>query len=66
MIYEEKRPDHYKAIELQKNILNIPSHIFGKHKRCRERGRTCDRDETKKNYVPYLKLHDLYQKVERE
>ncbi|KMQ88744.1 hypothetical protein RF55_11711 [Lasius niger] len=61
---EEKQPDHYKAIELQKDILNIPSHIFGEHKRCKERGRICDLDETNKNYVPFLKLHGLYQKVE--
>ncbi|KMQ85131.1 hypothetical protein RF55_16498 [Lasius niger] len=61
---EEKQPDHYKAMELQKDILNIPSHIFGEHKGCKKRGRICDHDETKKNYVPFLKLHGLYQKVE--
>ncbi|KMQ87037.1 hypothetical protein RF55_13797 [Lasius niger] len=60
---EEKQPDHYKAME-QKDILNIPGHIFGEHKQCKKRGRICDYDETKKNYVPFLKLHGLYQKVE--
>jgi len=61
---EQEQPDHYKARELQKDILNIPSHVFGEHKRCKERDRICDLDETKKNYVPFLKLHGLYQKVE--
>jgi len=26
--------------ELQKDILNIPSHIFGKHKQCKKHNRT--------------------------
>ncbi|XP_072766253.1 uncharacterized protein [Anoplolepis gracilipes] len=59
---EEKVPHHDKATELQKDILNIPSHIFGEHKRCKERGRTCE--EKVQNYVPYLKLHGLYDKIE--
>ncbi|XP_029171153.1 uncharacterized protein LOC114940603 [Nylanderia fulva] len=62
---KQEQPHHDKARELQKDILNIPSHIFGEHKRCKERGRICDLDETKKNYVPFLKLHDLYQRVEK-
>jgi len=32
---EENQPNHYKAVELQKDISNIPSHIFGEHKRCK-------------------------------
>lgn len=58
------QPDHKKAMELQKDILNISSHIFGEHKRCKKCG-ISDCDETK-NYVPFLKQHSLYQKVERE
>jgi len=62
---EERQPQHCQAMELQKDILNIPSHIFGEHKRCEARGRTCENcDETKKNYVPFLKLHGLYPKIE--
>lgn len=64
---EENHSDvRHKARELQKDILNIPSHVFGEHKQCKERGLMCteNRDETEKNYVPFLKLHGLYQKVE--
>jgi len=54
---EEQQPQHYKAMELRFDILNIPSHVFGEHKRCKERGRKCEDDrETEKNYVPFLKL----------
>jgi len=59
---EEMQPDHKEAMELQKDILNIPSHIFREHKRCKKRG-ISDCDETK-NYVPFLKQHGLYPKVE--
>lgn len=63
---EENQAQHIKAKELQKDILNIPNHIFGEHKRCKERGRTCISSVHKKsiNYVPYLKLYGLYQKVD--
>ncbi|XP_067203566.1 uncharacterized protein [Linepithema humile] len=62
---EENIPHHSKATELQKDILNIPSHIFGEHKRCKERGRICEENREKmQNYVPYLKFHGLYQKIE--
>ncbi|XP_072750547.1 uncharacterized protein [Anoplolepis gracilipes] len=59
---EEKLPHHDKATKLQKDILNIPSHIFGEHKRCKERDRTCEENcEKIQNYVPYLKLYGLYE-----
>jgi len=61
---EENQPNHYKAVELQKDISNIPSHIFGEHKRCKQRGRICADNETKENHVPFLKVYGLYQKVE--
>ncbi|XP_067216432.1 uncharacterized protein [Linepithema humile] len=62
---EEKVPHHIKATELQKDILNIPSHIFGEHRRCEERGRICEENREKiQNYVPYLKFHGLYQKIQ--
>jgi len=53
-------------MELRKDILNIPSHIFGEQKRYESRGRTCKEtcDETNKNYVPFLKFHGLYSKIE--
>jgi len=58
---EAQQPQHYKATELRFDILNIPSHVFGEHKRCKERGRKCEDDrETEKNYVPFLKLYGLY------
>jgi len=62
---EEMQPQHYKVAELQKDILNIPSHDFGEHKWCKERGRKCeDNRETNKKYVPFIKLHGLYLKIE--
>jgi len=61
----EQQPQHYKATELRFDILNIPSHMFGKHKRCKERGHICEDDrEIEKNYVPFLKLYGLYSKIE--
>ena len=62
---KEEQPEHYRAKELRFDILNIPSHVFGEHKRCKERGRNCENDcKTEKNHVPFLKLHGLYQKIE--
>lgn len=62
---EEKQPHHCIATKLQKDILNIPSHIFGEHRHCKERGRTCkDHGNTnKENYVPYLKMYGLYPQI---
>ncbi|XP_011684750.1 PREDICTED: venom prothrombin activator nigrarin-D-like [Wasmannia auropunctata] len=37
---QEKQPESYKIKELQKDLFNIPSHIFGEHKECKERD-TC-------------------------
>ncbi|XP_076549399.1 uncharacterized protein LOC117605294 [Osmia lignaria lignaria] len=64
---QEKGPQHIKARELQKDILSIPSHIFGEHKECNSRSHTCMRDENRaeKNYVPSLKLFGLYNEVEK-
>lgn len=42
---EKKQPQHCAATELQKDILNIPSHVFGEHKQCKELGGTCTRTE---------------------
>jgi len=62
---EEQQPQHSKATKLRFDILNIPSHVFGEHKRCKERGRKCeDNREAETNYVPFLKLHGLYPKIE--
>ncbi|EZA47269.1 hypothetical protein X777_16541 [Ooceraea biroi] len=35
---KRSQSDHVKAMDLQKAILNIPSHIFSEHKRCKEHG----------------------------
>jgi len=60
----EQQPQHYKAMELRFDMLNIPSHVFGEHK-CKECGRKCKDDrETEKNYVLFLKLYGLYPKIE--
>ncbi|XP_036149752.1 uncharacterized protein LOC118647911 [Monomorium pharaonis] len=63
---KEQKPQHCRVKELQEDILNIPSHVFGEHKRCEIRGQMWQRNKnrTEKNYVPYLKLYGLYQKIE--
>ena len=63
---KEQRPQHCKIIELQKDILNIPNHVFGEHKECEARGLMCKENgnEMEKNYIPYLKFHSLYQHIE--
>ena len=63
---KEQIPQHCKAMELQKDILNIPSHVFGEHKRCEARGHICKENGNKtiQNYVPSLKLYGLYPKIE--
>ena len=57
-----------KVKDLQRNILNIPSHIFGEHKRCKDYGFNCNRDadslENEVNYVPYLKAHGFYKRIQ--
>jgi len=51
-------------MELRKDILNISSHIFGEHKRCKKRDHKCEDDcVMKKNYIS-LKLHGFYPKIE--
>ncbi|XP_067216539.1 uncharacterized protein [Linepithema humile] len=63
---EQQTPQHHKAIELQQDILNIPSHIFGEHKRCESRGRICtENGKTTTNYVPHLKSYGLYERIEK-
>ncbi|EZA49093.1 hypothetical protein X777_12633 [Ooceraea biroi] len=60
---QETQAHHMKAKELLEDILNIPSHIFGEHKRCRERGVHQDLCNNKKNYVPSLKHCGLFQQI---
>lgn len=57
------QPPYEKARELRKDIFNIPNHVFGEHKRCKER-RKCENDFGTKNYVLLLKLHGLYGKIQ--
>lgn len=49
-----------KVLELRKDILNIPNHVFGDHKQCREK--KCDFNS--KNYVQASKKFGFFQKVE--
>ncbi|XP_029173197.1 uncharacterized protein LOC114942073 [Nylanderia fulva] len=59
---QERQPQHRQAMELQTDILNIPRHVFGDHKQCKERGKeTCDGEE---NYIDSLKSHGLYLEIE--
>jgi hypothetical protein len=54
-----------KRAELRKDILNIPSHIFGEHKECANRGYFCDghRKVGEINHVPELVQRGLYEKL---
>lgn len=55
-----------KIEELRKDILNCPSHVFGEHKVCSERGyKFCKAAErpTEKNLVPELEDSGLYGKI---
>lgn len=49
-----------KIKELRQDILNIPDHVFGEHKNCKEK----KYDFTLKNNVSALKKFGFYQKVE--
>lgn len=61
---EENLPEHGKSAQLKKDILIITNHVFGEHKDCYGQGFDCGEGHSDKNYVPELKLHGLYQKVE--
>ncbi|XP_077257955.1 uncharacterized protein LOC143895049 [Temnothorax americanus] len=63
---KKQTSQHIKVVELQEDISNIPSHIFGEHKQCEARGRQCKKngDKMEKNHVPSLKSFGLYQKIE--
>ncbi|KYN22252.1 hypothetical protein ALC57_05353 [Trachymyrmex cornetzi] len=63
---KEEQPQHRLATELREDIINVPSHIFGEHKQCKERGRTCENiaKTNNQNYVPHLKLYGLYPKIQ--
>ena len=72
-LVDKQRADTSKSWEmkikdLQNSILNIPSHIFGEHKRCKLYGLDCNNktncSEKELNYVPYLKAYGFYQKIE--
>ena len=60
---QDTQPFHCRVKALQKELLNICSHIFGEHKRCADR--KCEENEGHRqpNIVPDLRAHGLYQKV---
>lgn len=55
-----------KIRNLRNDILNIPSHVFGEHKRCAEIGYFCDGTlkDGEENVVPQLTELGLFQKLE--
>ena len=57
----ETRPWELKIEELRKDILNIPNHIFGEHKECKERGDVCNEGDV--DNAKALNFHNLYEKV---
>ncbi|KYM93397.1 hypothetical protein ALC62_16002, partial [Cyphomyrmex costatus] len=63
---EEKQPQHCLATKLREDVINVPSHIFGEHKRCKEHGRICENttNSNEENYVPHLKSYGQYPKIQ--
>lgn len=63
----ENRLINEKIDCLREDILNIPSHIFGEHKQCKERGYFCEQDPTTapatNNLVPQLTSVGLYSAI---
>lgn len=63
----EDLPTSEKVENLRQDILNIPSHIFGEHKGCVERGYFCQLDKStapeERNLVPNLISVGLYQPI---
>ncbi|KAL7304701.1 hypothetical protein TKK_0002942 [Trichogramma kaykai] len=58
----------YKIVELRKDILNLPNHIFGDHTKCAERSYDCSEidkggESTEKNYVADMEKVGLFQKL---
>ena len=58
---KEAKPWEQKIDELRKDILNVPSHIFGEHKECKELGHVCNQGDV--DNVKTLNFHNLYEKV---
>lgn len=63
----EKTLNPEKVDQLRLDILNIPSHVFGEHRKCVERGYFCQEmhvvEPSKSNIVPDLVEAGLYQQV---
>lgn len=63
----EKISNPDKVKQLRQDILNIPSHVFGEHLKCRERGYFCQEipvtEPSPSNIVPELVSAGLYQQV---
>jgi hypothetical protein len=55
-----------KIRDLRNDILNIPSHVFGEHKRCAEIGYFCNGTlkDGEQNIVPQLTELGLFEKLE--
>ncbi|XP_076381283.1 uncharacterized protein LOC143260253 [Megalopta genalis] len=62
---KENLPTHQRIKNLQTDLLNIPSHVFGEHKECRRLGYFCDRPENtgEDNLVPHLKKIGTYNRM---
>lgn len=64
----EDRPITEKIDNLRQDIINIPSHVFGEHKKCAERGYFCEVDAStapaSSNLVPQLISVGLYPAIQ--
>nr|XP_033323545.1 uncharacterized protein LOC117218921 [Megalopta genalis]XP_033323546.1 uncharacterized protein LOC117218921 [Megalopta genalis]XP_033323547.1 uncharacterized protein LOC117218921 [Megalopta genalis] len=63
---KENVPLDQKMNNLRKDLMNIPSHVFGEHKECRELGYFCDRaiNGDKDNLVPHLTKIGTYSRIQ--
>ncbi|XP_076656358.1 uncharacterized protein LOC143361003 [Halictus rubicundus] len=59
-------PINRKINNLQEDLTNIPSHVFGEHKECRRLGYFCDRiaNNDEENMVPHLMEIGIYYKIQ--
>lgn len=57
-------PETTRTEELERDIINGPSHVFGEHKKCKERGYFCEGSKPEEeNLVPDLTSAGIYQEV---
>lgn len=67
VVHRKKQTDqdeNQKLANLQKDLTNSASHVFGEHKRCKEIGYFCTGPkEGEKNYVTELRESGIYQQI---